>query len=80
MDKNLYYCQPLSQSDQALLLTLRPTIHRRVIAGGLSAEELRRLLASFQPHPQLMASLLDMLLEEADVFASLSGGFDLRWE
>lgn len=80
MDKNLYYCQPLSHQDQALLLILRPTIHRRVIAGGLSAEDLRQLLSSFQTHPQLMASLLDILLEEADVYASLSGGYDLRWD
>ena len=80
MDKTLYYCPPLSQADEALLVSLRPTIHRRVIAGGLSAEDLRRLLSSVQPHPQLMASLLDMLLEEAVVFASLSGSLDLRWD
>ena len=51
-----------------------------MIAGGLSAEDLRQLLSSFQTHPQLMASLLDILLEEADVYASLSGGYDLRWD
>ena len=79
LEKTLYYCQPLSQEEQALLLTLRPTIHRRVIAGGLSAQDLRRLLR-LQPHPQLLASVLDILFEEAAGFTSLSGGFDLRWD
>jgi hypothetical protein len=80
MEKTLYLSPPISHDDHALLVSIRPGIHRRVIEGGFSAEDMRRLLVHLRQRPHLMASVLDILLEEAEVFPSLAGVFNLRWE
>lgn len=80
MEKTLYLSPPITSDDHALLMSVRPGIHQQVIEGGFSAVGMRRLLSSLRGHPYLIAAVLDMLLEEAEVFPSLSGVFNLRWE
>lgn len=71
---------PLSAEQLNLLASVRPRLHQRVIEGGLTAEEMGRLMQALRQNPQLGAALLDMLQEEVQGMGLGSGGLNLRWD
>ena len=71
---------PLSEAELNLLASVRPRLHQRLIEGGLTAEEMRRLMQALRQNPQLGAALLDMLQEEVQGLDLGSGGLNLRWD
>lgn len=70
---------PLSPEDQALLATIRPRLQQRVMQGGLSAEEMRRLVQGLRRRPALGEPLLNMLQEAAELVPG-SGIINLHWD
>lgn len=71
---------PLSAEQLNLLASVRPRLHQRVLEGGLTAEEMGRLMQALRQNPQLGAALLDMLQEEVKDLGLGSGGLNLRWD
>ncbi|MFM7312198.1 MAG: hypothetical protein ACKO0M_03365 [Cyanobium sp.] len=70
----------LSAEQLNLLASVRPRLHQRVVEGGLTAEEMARLIRALRQNPQLGAALLDMLQEEVQGLGLSSGGLNLRWD
>jgi hypothetical protein len=71
---------PLSAEQLNLLASVRPRLHQRVLEGGLTAEEMGRLMQALRQNPQLGAALLDMLQAEVKDLGLGSGGLNLRWD
>lgn len=71
---------PLSEAELELLASVRPRLHQRIVEGGLTSEEMGRLMRALRHNPQLGAALLDMLQEDVQGMSLSSGGLNLRWD
>ena len=80
MEKTHPNTPPLTEAELSLLASVRPRLHQRVLEGGLTPEEMGRLMRGLRHNPQLGAALLDMLQEEVQGMNLGSGGLNLRWD
>ncbi|MEB3199625.1 MAG: hypothetical protein VKK62_03725 [Synechococcaceae cyanobacterium] len=56
--------EPLSSAQQELLASFRQDLDRRGCEGGLTPEEVRRLVQELRAHPEISVALVTALMEE----------------
>jgi hypothetical protein len=72
--------RPVTPQEQALLELFRQRLHERVITGGLSVDDVRRIVAAIRSHPHASVELMRAIGEEAR--QQLPGGqlISFEWE
>lgn len=57
--------RPLTAQEQALLETFRQRLHERVVSGGLSADDVRRIIEWIRSRPEASTEIIQVMAEEA---------------
>jgi hypothetical protein len=71
---------PLSDDQQALLLSFREKLQARVAEGGLTADDVRRILKAMGGHEELGVEMMRALNEEVRTLLPGQSLFSFNWE
>lgn len=58
--------QPLSPEQQRLFESAREQLHHRALNGGLTSDDIRRIVAAVRTHPEISYEVVQLVLQEAE--------------
>ncbi|MEB3255541.1 MAG: hypothetical protein VKJ05_04040 [Synechococcaceae cyanobacterium] len=74
------HAHPLSDDEQALLVRFREKLQARVAQGGLTADDVRRILKAMGGHEELGVEMMRALNEEVRTLLPGQSLFSFTWE
>jgi len=69
--------RPLSSAQQQALERTRGELHRRALNGGLSGDDIKRIVAVIKAQPEVSYAVILLLAEEAETLRGAGPGLGL---
>jgi hypothetical protein len=69
--------KPLTAEQQKLLEHYRQELHQRALHGGLSGDDVQRIVTAMKAHPEVSFEVIQVLVEEAATLQEAGPGIRL---